>query len=101
MSRFYVGQRVRVARSTRPYGPVKGRSIVLDGMLGTEATVVGTVSSPNAGFRERGAFDTSIRLENGVIGMCPSACLEPITDSYDKSTWDQCVWKPEHLRFGV
>lgn len=40
---------------------------------------------------------------SSVIGtFCPGEeQLEPATDCYDKTEWDACVWKPEHLRVGA
>lgn len=97
-----MGQKVRIARSSTPFVQKGGKGgrppIVVEGMVGKEAVVIGTISHPNAGFLVRGFFDTSIRLENGIIGMAPSVCLEPATDSYDLASWDTCIWKPEHLR---
>lgn len=101
MSRFYVGQRVRIVRSSMPFFTDRERNGLtheVPGMVGKEATIAGTHENPNRGFDASGCWDTSIRLDCGLIGMVPSACLEPATDSYDKTTWDQCVWMPEHLR---
>lgn len=99
MSRFYIGQRVRIARSTLPF--FKGEREVthrIEGMVGKEATVAGTVSHPNAGFDPHGPWDTSIRLDNGIIGMVPGVILEPATDSYDKVCWEDCLWKPDSVQ---
>lgn len=101
MSRFYLGQRVRIVRSSLPFFTQRereGLTYEVEGMVGKEATVVGTVLQPNRGFNAKGAWDTSIRLDNGLIGMCPSACLEPATDSYDVVSWSECIWKPDSVR---
>lgn len=102
MSRFYVGQRVRVVRSTKGLkGRLKGRPILVEAPIGKTGTIAGTVTQPNAGFNAKGDFDVSLRLDSGELGMCPSVCLEPATDSYDKTTWKTCVWQPEHMRVGA
>lgn len=101
MARFYVGQRVRVARSTagmhKPgYNPI----IVPGGALGREGIIVGTESCPNAGFAKDGPFDVSLRLDSGEMGMAPSCCLEPITDANDLVSWESMrgLWLPEQYR---
>lgn len=38
---------------------------------------------------------------SGFTGWYMDDQLEPATDSYDVTTWDSCVWRPEHLRVGV
>lgn len=98
MSRFYVGQRVRVVRSARGLPGDRGKPILAEAPIGRTGTVAGTMGSPNAGFNPRGAFDTSLRLDTGELGMCPSICLEPATDSHDKIEWVECIWQPAHLR---
>ena len=79
--RFKVGDKVRIAQSSVRCEPRKDRSIRVEGMVGTIATVVGTPSNPNRGFRLRGVWDTSIQLESGLVGMFPSLCLEAIEAS--------------------
>src|SRR5690242_8977518 len=98
MSRFYLGQRVRVARNSNGLHGGQGNPIVVRDPIGRVGTIAGTESQPNAGFDPHGAWDVSLRLDSGELGMAPSCCLEPATDSYDVTTWDACVWKPEHLR---
>ena len=96
MSRFHVGQRVRVARSTAGCRGHGERPFIVKDGVGRTAVIAGTMSAPNAGFYPHGDYDVSIRLDTGEVGMCPSICLEPITDSYDKVEWSECLWQPQH-----
>lgn len=88
MSRFYVGQRVRLVRC-RNAKWANGR----------EATIVAR-ASVHIGLHWR------IRVD-GVPGPLGGGWetlerhLEPPTDSYDVVRWEGCVWKPEHLRADV
>jgi hypothetical protein len=93
MSRFYVGQRVRLVRSARGREGKVGR--ILSFHLEEPATNPGWYSN------------VSVAWDDGTICGAPSegyrrCChtdnLESITDTYDKTSWDECVWKPEHLR---
>lgn len=76
MSRFFVGQRVRVARLP----PTGGRAPnALGGAVGDEGYVTGTVSNPNPGFFADKGRDLSVKLDRHPIsGMAPSYCFEPI-----------------------
>lgn len=93
MSRFYVGMRVALARCDNPRN--KG--------------ITGTIVS----FKENPA---GTMLRDGICGFhcnCVvlwdsrgkraehTSRLEPLTDSYDVTSWDTCMWKPEHLRVGA
>lgn len=84
MSRFYVGQRVRIKFATTDDGvPCVGREA--------------TIASP--------AQDDG-RYHLDVDGLKPPSGkafwralpeqLEPLTDSYDKTEWKDCLWQPEH-----
>lgn len=93
MSKFRVGQRVRLARYPQ------GRENKFHLKLGEEGTVAGTPSCPNKGFTLARGSDLSVVMDSvGRPGMAPSYCFEPATDSYDVTTWDTCVWNPGHLR---
>lgn len=96
MSSFYVGQRVRVARRLVGLSNDGGLWHSQGIKVGDTATIAGTPSHPNPGFLIQGAWDVSIRLDSGPLGMAPSSCLEPITDSYDKVDWSECLWRPTH-----
>jgi len=84
MSRFYVGQRVRIKYNMKPWGAI---------CVGKEATILALVD-------ELYALDVDgvPRPSPQMPWLAAADQLEPITDSYDITTWDQCVWQPEHLR---
>lgn len=98
MSSFYVGQRVRVVRSADGMIGRSIKPILPQTPIGKVGVIVGTISRPNAGFIAVGDYDVSLRLDSGEQGMCPSACLEPATDSYEKVEWSACLWSPEHIQ---
>lgn len=92
MSRFYVGQRVRLVRC------VYDRRNV-----GREALVKSNYFRPKGTITSLGPllYDTHYIVTcsgNGEEFIVAEWQLEPITDSYDVTSWDTCVWKPEHLR---
>ncbi len=77
MSRFFVGQRVKIVRSSQGMCGRDDDPLIIQNPIGREGVIAGTVSHPNAGFYAYGDYDTSLRLDTGELGMCPSACLEP------------------------
>lgn len=94
MAAFHVGQRVFIKWSTHfpelanQVGTIVSQSDS-SGLDGTSEWDVapdcwGSTKSPNKQFP--GYFAPN------------SSQLEPATNSYDKCSWDECVWKPEHLR---
>ena len=83
MSRFYVGQRVRIKYNKFPVGAV---------CVGKEATVTSVMPDLY------GIDVDKTPCPNPLGWLADPDQLEPLTDSYDKTTWDQCVWMPEHLR---
>lgn len=103
MSRFRIGMRVRIKYSYR-----------WPELAGTEGTVVSGEywvqrDTPAAsGELAWMAYDVapdswgSHFSPDGDSSFAPrSEALEPATDSYDVTTWDSCVWQPEHLRVVV
>lgn len=91
MSRFYVGQRVRIVGAH-----------VSKFLIGQEARVL---ALNTGGWSEQtgdyiGIKTDAINIKDRYFVALPGQ-LEPITDSYDVTSWDTCVWKPEHLRVGV
>jgi hypothetical protein len=87
MSRFYVGQRVRVIASTN-YPKLIGCEAVVDGFY--------------EGRDEEGEY-RSDWVELDISGhpsaqgwICTPDEIEPITDSYDKVEWSDCLWRPQH-----
>lgn len=101
MSRFYVGQRVKVIG--RPSVSYAGRPHPAGRLqVGETGTIVGTPNEPNAGFSVNGIWDVSLLLDrHPTCGMAPSSCLAPLTDSYEKTEWKDCAWKPDHMREAV
>jgi len=83
MSRFYIGQRLRIKWVHQP------RHSHEVGQSGEIFEIV-----------HQAIYGAGVRLK-GFNGWYTNTQVEPITDSYDKSTWDRCVRKPEHLRVGV
>lgn len=86
MSRFYVGQRVRII------GCHDGSKAA--GLLGREAVVIGLDCVNSIG--DPGYIGVSVNGDERWVFL--SHQIEPITDSYDVTSWDTCVWRPEHLR---
>lgn len=94
MARFFVGQKIKkVSGSTN---------------IGLTATVVNPYEESTPVTDKRNTLvvypDSTPDLKGGVIYdnkkpiyTCPDD-WSPITDCYDLSTWDQCVWRPEHMR---
>lgn len=93
MARFYIGQRVRVARL--PVDCIASSKCA----VGSQGTVAGTVDMPNRGFHLYRDRDLSVLLDGSrVPAMGPSYCFEPIAPSGAAgSTWEECLWRPERL----
>lgn len=96
MSRFRIGQKVRIVSAETAYG----RSFV-----GREGFVVSMMSGcdldtdrPRLGY---GLDICPIERHDGTWMTWADWQLEPATDSYDVVSWQDCAWKPEHLRVGV
>jgi hypothetical protein len=94
MSRFFVGQRVRIKwASNFPF------------LAGQEATVLSKIDDDDVppGTEEweiaPDCWGTS-RTPDDIILVAPSEQLEPATDSNTKVGWATCAWKPQHLRDG-
>lgn len=92
MSKFRVGQRVRVKCADT----IRGRKFV--GRVGT----VSQVERLPSWHRTAYGLDIMPIIHDGDswLGWADYQ-LEPATDSYDAVSWDACVWKPEHLRVGA
>lgn len=85
MSRFYVGQRVRIVRSIdNPEFVGQVTTITRDLHISWSIT--------------RGEYYEAYGVAiHPRFGPRPDA-LEPATDSYDKIEWSECIWKPDHVR---
>ena len=91
MSRFHVGQRVRILRLD-----------VTDPRKLANVGAIGTIIELNV---QRNFLNHRVRLDNGyknLDGFDPLYFpfrLEPLED-YDgntQSTWEQCIWKPKQV----
>lgn len=84
MSRFYVGQRVRLVG--------KWRGVTSD-PSGSEAEIV---MGPGAyiGRTTKEIYTWVVVTTDGKPIVANSCDLEPITDSYDKVEWSECLWRP-------
>ena len=77
MARFYVGQRVRIVKTTQHHH-----------LLGKEANIIGLDSEARSkdGDMVRG-FELDVRGPNGHNIVCHTWQIEPLTDCYDTTTW--------------
>lgn len=88
MSRFSVGQRVRIIAS----GPYRG----------TVCTVMSPLI-PARNAKLRIVPDGELVHELDIDGPGDTAmiatpdCLEPINDGDQPASWSDCAWKPKHL----
>lgn len=91
MSIFRVGQRVRIkfCYNAHLFGDVTGK----------EATIFHKVQDDKFGTMWSALIDGEPEFRNdGQPHWFSEAQLEPATDSYDKISWDACIWKPDHMR---
>ena len=90
MSRFYVGQRVRIVAAYTQRGIAE---------VGKEGVITGVRSGSE--YRGPAIYSLDISpfelIDGGTYGLGEDQ-LEPATDSYDVVSWKDCVWQPEHLR---
>lgn len=95
MSRFYVGQRVRVVRiDASPSANGYGKAMA---MLGKEG-IVNITNCRDEFTKETGMIGVTI---NGDPDWCFSEHeLEPITDSNTLVSWESMrdLWVPDHMR---
>ena len=83
MSRFYVGQKCRVSYV---------RNMEFNCRSGQECVIARFIPPESNG------TDCFVRFMDGFEVAGGTCQLEPITDSYNVTTWDTCIWKPEHLQ---
>lgn len=97
MSRWFVGQRARVARGVNRnelYGDYHSGELE----LGEEVIVAGTQSNPNAGFYVEGEYDISLYVPRlGITGMGVSHTLEPILPDGHKPCEEQFKFDLDRL----
>ena len=92
MSKFRVGQRVRVKYAETPLGKT---------FIGKVGVVDAVEIRPWWKHTYHGLDIAPICYRgDGLFGWTEDQ-LESATDSYDVVSWDACVWKPEHLRVGA
>jgi len=84
MSRFFVGQRVRVVRADYPEN--EGIEVVITGI-----NQVGMSAIDGQTFVGYGVNITN-RFGNSAIAREDQ--LEPITDRNTKVEWSECAWQP-------
>lgn len=79
MAKFFVGQRVKVARLPGANERVEGKCLPGKMEIGDEGTVLGTDSRPNAGFVFADHPRVSVYADKlGAHGMAPESIWEPI-----------------------
>lgn len=106
MSRFYVGQRVRIKWSiawpelSRHIGTIEEAWVIPDDAPYGAGEKVWLVA-PDMWGSSRAPEPKIINSYRATHFSPAEDQLEPITDSYDVTSWDTCVWKPEHLRVGA
>lgn len=83
MSRFYVGQRVRIVKCIFKPEYVGQETTVVRGLHISRHPVTGELFE---------CYDVAIDPEFGP----KPGYLEPLTDSYDKISWSECIWRPSH-----
>lgn len=88
MGRFYVGQRVRIINCQR-YMSYKGKEAVVIEYINVKK---GTICSN--GFPLLMDVSYIIECEDNRTFSVADWHLEPITDSYDIVTWEECLWQP-------
>lgn len=94
MSRFYVGQRVRIKFCYFPV--INGDCSGMQGAI-TEKTV-GMLHSEIVDAWKVVIDGLSEFTSRGHPRLFTDSQLEPATDSYDKTEWKDCAWKPDHMR---
>lgn len=91
MSKFYVGQRVRIVGCSPNNAARIGR------FIGTEGRIIAAAIPPCSWF-----VDSAQKFPEGLLIAWQEKHLEPLTDpGREVVSWDECVWKPEHLRTDV
>ena len=83
MSKFKVGDRVRIVRGTISGPPADVR-------VGDETIVVSDLIVIDGILMHR-------LNERGFVYATPE-CLEPIYDGHEKTSWSECAWKPNQVR---
>lgn len=79
MAKFYVGQRVKLARHAHDWGRIDGKVMSGSVAVGDEGAVLGTDSQPNRGFVPAHFPRVSVHLDKlGAHGMAPESVWEPI-----------------------
>lgn len=100
MSRFFVGQRVRVVDECDP----QDRPLVGGEIGGKEGTVIRRIP-----WYEKQPQDIDVDCYDVLIdgiayveGYLPGYVLRPLTDpGREVIAWSECLWKPDHLRSRV
>jgi hypothetical protein len=96
MSKFYVGQRVRLARPVRPEN--KNKTGTIREFITPKLNIDGYMSNCNVDWDDglRDGFDRGPR---GRLLVTSTDQLEPLKPERNQTiAWSECVWKPEHMR---
>lgn len=96
MSKFYVGQRVRLARPK--HAKNKDRTGAIREFFSERKIGSGDFANCCVDWDDgmRGGID---RDELGVIRYTHTDQLEPLQPERNQTiAWSECVWKPEHMR---
>lgn len=86
MSRFFVGQRVRLVAVRESLHP--------GWLIGAEGRITATKHR-----LAQKPYDWIVTLDCGAVGAVLSMQIEPILPEGMKPVeWSKCLWQPEHLR---
>jgi hypothetical protein len=89
MSKFYVGQRVRIVRAdVNPH------------LIGTEARIIGPYrKGRNKTLPAWYGWPLDVRGSSGNQIVAEEWKIEPLQPERNQTiAWSECVWKPEHMR---
>jgi hypothetical protein len=87
MSRFHVGQRVRIARHSTGSSGLGVNPIQVPKAVGRTAVIEGTISHPNAGFAPCGDYDVSIE-DQGMSKYTPGPWIaQTDPDAISSDDW--------------
>lgn len=89
MSKFYVGQRVRIVRAAlNPH------------LVGTEARIVGSYRKGKSEILPPWhGWPLDVRGSSGRQIVAQEYSIEPLQPERNQTiAWSECIWRPEHMR---
>lgn len=88
MAKFFVGQRVKFCGVWAGNGPNPN---------GKEGVII---QGPGKYIgRDTGrTYEWQVNTTDGFELVANSSDLIPLTDANDKISWDECIWKPDHMK---